>query len=580
MKTKGKDLFNYQPAPRDRKRNGFNMSYHSYFTCKPGMIVPNYIQEVRGGDYLEVTPSNFTRTQPMQTSAFTQIREYTDFFFVPYRLLWKWWPQFEAQLDNQISSYQPATGDSWSVPIIDIDAFRDWIKSSSSTAELYNPLVRMLDMLDIASLKDYESNDQVSKDVASIPAFNIFRPAAYQCIWSRYYRNSYWTPLYVDLFNFDNVGIGGKIVNRFIKDSYSLYHGLFEVRYAPWYKDSITGVIPTNMLKSLTSGPNGGNGSYGIFSQPNVVRADDNNHLSVVGSGTDNNTDNTGYSFFDTVNNTSVGLGYVSANAGSAAQNGDFVNVTAETIRMALAFDNYCRKRAMANKDIIGQISAVMGEKEEASRYMPLFLGSFSSDVNIGEVTATSSGSDGSNSSNVLGQIAGKGIASRQGDTIKFTAKEDGIVMGMHYIIPTSQLSGTTDPFNLKYSLFDYYSPEFDGLGMQAQPTYLLGSSRSDPGNFADVFGFAPRYCEYKSRLNVVHNDLGIGRSLASWCSPRPFLQSPSVENWMYVRPDSLDTIFGVKSDNSCNTDQFICHFRFDANKASDMSRLGVDFTY
>lgn len=553
------DVFTFQPAPKNRRRNDFNMSYHNYFTCKVGTLVPSYVQEVRGGDYLEIKPTNFTRTQPLKTSAFTQLREYTDFFFVPYRLLWKWWPEFETQLVDQFSSYRPANNsENYTVPVVDHTDFTSWLSTlKSSNFGQWNQACRLLDMLDIFSLDD--TSDWISSMANGFPTFNIFRPAAYQCIFENYYRNSYWTTKTVKSYNFDDFGVGG-----IVKDT-ARFAQLFALHQAPWYKDMATAVIPTNLAPSVANG--------GVFSEPHSQQTSSSSgdgYLNAVDSDKTSELSGSGYSFRE-ANNMSFGfVGFDQYGDGQFA-------VTANTIRMALAFDNYCRKRAMANKDIVGQLSALFGEKYEVNHFAPKFLKSFVSDINIGEVTATSSGSDGDASSNVLGQIAGKGIGSRQGDTIKFQADEDGIVMGIHYIIPTAQYNGIIDPFVTKAGLYDFYSPEFDGLGLQAQPTSILGANH--PGTNIDIYGFVPRYAEYKSRLNVLHNQLCRGRSLSAWASPRTYGKGTTIENLMYVPEDSLDSIFGVSATGQSNTDQFICHYFYDVGKASDMSRLGVDFT-
>ena len=56
-------------------RNGFDMSYHSYFTSPTGMLLPAYVQDVTPGDFLKLDVSNFTRTLPVNTAAFARIKK-------------------------------------------------------------------------------------------------------------------------------------------------------------------------------------------------------------------------------------------------------------------------------------------------------------------------------------------------------------------------------------------------------------------------------------------------------------------------------------------------------------------------
>lgn len=68
-------------------RNAFDLSERKCFTAKVGELLPVYLQEVLPGDKFDLKVQSFTRTQPVNTAAFTRIKEYYDYFFVPYRLL-------------------------------------------------------------------------------------------------------------------------------------------------------------------------------------------------------------------------------------------------------------------------------------------------------------------------------------------------------------------------------------------------------------------------------------------------------------------------------------------------------------
>ena len=88
-------------------RNGFDMSYHSYFTSPTGMLLPAFVQDVTPGDFLKLDVSNFTRTLPVNTAAFARIKEKMDFFFVPYRLIWRWFDQFYTSVKDMTTAYSP-----------------------------------------------------------------------------------------------------------------------------------------------------------------------------------------------------------------------------------------------------------------------------------------------------------------------------------------------------------------------------------------------------------------------------------------------------------------------------------------
>lgn len=69
-------------------RNGFDLSFKKNFTAKVGELLPVMCKEVLPGDSFKINLKAFTRTQPINTAAYARMKEYYDFFFVPYELLW------------------------------------------------------------------------------------------------------------------------------------------------------------------------------------------------------------------------------------------------------------------------------------------------------------------------------------------------------------------------------------------------------------------------------------------------------------------------------------------------------------
>ena len=70
-------------------RSGFDLSQRKEFSAKVGELLPIYWNLALPSEKYRFKPSYFTRTQPLQTSAYTRIREYFDIFEVPLNLLWK-----------------------------------------------------------------------------------------------------------------------------------------------------------------------------------------------------------------------------------------------------------------------------------------------------------------------------------------------------------------------------------------------------------------------------------------------------------------------------------------------------------
>ncbi|WP_337784915.1 major capsid protein [Prevotella sp.] len=78
-------------------RNSFDLSMRKAFTAKVGELLPVFCKEVLPGDKFNFKLNSFTRTSPVNSAAYTRIKEYYDYFFVPYRLLWRYFDQFITQ---------------------------------------------------------------------------------------------------------------------------------------------------------------------------------------------------------------------------------------------------------------------------------------------------------------------------------------------------------------------------------------------------------------------------------------------------------------------------------------------------
>ena len=87
-------------------RSGFDIGRKNAFTAKVGELLPVYWDISMPGDKYKINVEYFTRTQPVETSAYTRLREYFDFYAVPLRLLWKSAPSVLTQMQdiNQIQA--------------------------------------------------------------------------------------------------------------------------------------------------------------------------------------------------------------------------------------------------------------------------------------------------------------------------------------------------------------------------------------------------------------------------------------------------------------------------------------------
>ena len=70
-------------------KSGHDISAKNCFTAKVGELLPVWTDFAIPNSTYRFNLEYFTRTRPVQTSAYTRIREYFDFFAVPCDLIWK-----------------------------------------------------------------------------------------------------------------------------------------------------------------------------------------------------------------------------------------------------------------------------------------------------------------------------------------------------------------------------------------------------------------------------------------------------------------------------------------------------------
>ena len=78
-------------------RNAFDKTHRHMFTTNFGQILPIFCEWLSPGETIKLGYNGFTRTQPLQTAAFTRLKENVQYFFVPFQSLWKY---FEVQVNN------------------------------------------------------------------------------------------------------------------------------------------------------------------------------------------------------------------------------------------------------------------------------------------------------------------------------------------------------------------------------------------------------------------------------------------------------------------------------------------------
>lgn len=563
-------------------RNGFDLSFKKNFTAKAGELLPVMVKEVLPGDTFKINLKAFTRTQPVNTAAFARIREYYDFFFVPYDLLWNKSNTVLTQMyDNpqHAVSIDPTRNFvlSGEMPYMTSESIGSYINALSTASALANyksnyfgydrskASVKLLEYLGYGNYESFLANDWKSAPLMANLNQNIFGLLAYQKIYSDFYRDSQWERVSPSTFNVDYLdGSSMNLDNTYSTEFYQNYN-FFDLRYCNWQKDLFHGVLPHQQY-----------GETAVASiTPNITGKLTLSNFSTVGTSptTASGTATKNLPAFDTVGDLSILV-----------------------LRQAEFLQKWKEITQSGNKDYKDQLEKHWGVSVgDGFSELCTYLGGVSSSIDINEVVNTNI------TGSAAADIAGKGVGVSNGE-INFNSNgRYGLIMCIYHCLPL--LDYTTDmldPAFLKVNATDYAIPEFDRVGMQSMPLLqLMNPLRSFADASGLVLGYVPRYIDYKT--SVDQSVGGFKRTLNSWVisysnisvlkqvtlpddapAIEPSEPVPSVApmnfTFFKVNPDCLDPIFSVQAGDDTNTDQFLCSSFFDVKVVRNLDTDGLPY--
>ena len=515
--------------------NKFDLSHDKMLTAQMGKLYPVLCQEMVPGDRFRVQSDMMCRTMPLVSPAFGSLKAYVHYFFVPNRLLWNQWEDFitggETGEDRPVPPYV---------------SYADLIKDTSTRSG-------NKENAGLNALWDYFGlpigKDQGSSNINPTP-ISLLPFKAYRLIYNEYYRDQNVDPeLPV------NVSESGR---QFLSGaglfSFDTHYTIYRRR---WLKDYFTSALPTPQRGPDVMLP--------IQGQANV-QLDPDWQATAAGSRTTPAFRDMDYAASG-AELTQPGMLYGSASGGqtrysfgadkpdglahhlvydpNGSLSADLASATAVTIndlRRAIALQKFYEISARAGSRykemIMGHFHVT---PSDARLDRPEYLGGGVSTINITEVPQTSATGDIS----PQGNLAGKGFGIGRSNRSSFFAEEHGWLIGILSIIPDAiYFQGVNKMWN-RLNQEDYYWPSFAHLGEQPiQKSELI----CDPteNSWSKLFGYAPRYAEYKYSPNTIHGEFRT--TLANWTFARKlsagnlnsdFLSVPDINNPFVVQDDS-----------------------------------------
>lgn len=561
-------------------RSSFDLSSKKLFTAKIGEILPCYWQIAIPGTKYRISSDWFTRTVPVNTAAYTRIKEYYDFYAVPLRLISRALPQAFTQMTDYMTSAASNSANVsqlTSVPYAPVGNISAEIQARVSADTVDDAgfgfaygSCKLLDMLGYGSFigpantkKKEITTQYLGPNAASLSDgqnpliygtslnLNLLPIFAYQKIYFDFYSNSQWEKHLAYSYNVDYWDG---------KSSVEISADMIKLRYANYPKDYFLGVLPSSQYGSVAVLPSQVP-SYG----PTLVLAA---------------KDGAGSPLHNPANTDQISA--VSAAGPSARSVVINTNLSALSIRATEYLQRWKEVVQFSSKDYSDQMAAQFGIK--APEYMgnhAHYIGGWSNVININEVLNTNLTADNSQA-----VIAGKGVGSQSGHVINYDCgAEHQVIMCVYHAVPLLDWSlKGHNPQLLCTSISDFPQPAFDQLGMQPVPALALNNSPSSP---AGNIGYNLRYWQWKSAVDTVHGAFRPNAAYQSWVAPLQGSQiqvsgqsSLSYQSFK-IRPQQLNSIFEPQvttSNYNVAYDQLLCNVNFQVYAVQNLDRNGLPY--
>lgn len=605
---------------------GFDIGSKNLFTAKVGELLPLYWDmAIPDCDY-DIDLAYFTRTRPVQTAAYTRIREYFDFYAVPCDLLWKSFDSAVIQM-GEVAPVQSKTlldplTVGTDIPFCYLSDLNDasvfsggnvslgtTVSVPSSFGNIFgfnrgdttHKLLTYLNYGNFVSVTTNgvgtESNRWWNTSFTStvVPiysqkylnnnAVSLFPLLAYQKIYQDFFRWSQWensdpTSYNVDYYNGNGSLFGSGNLRGSIpaSNSYWKRDNMFSLRYCNWNKDMFMGILPNSQFGDVAVVNLGDSGSgtipVGLISDTEVFTQ----VFNATAMSTVSDTSAIGIS----------GSQPVSARQSMVARinNADVASFSILALRQAEALQKWKEITQSVDTNYRDQIKAHFGINTPASMsHMAQYIGGVARNLDISEVVNNNLYEDGSEA-----VIYGKGVGSGSGKMRYHTGSQYCIIMCIYHAMPLLDyaVSGQ-DPQLLCTSVEDLPIPEFDNIGMEAVPaTTLFNSVNFDESNVNEFLGYNPRYWPWKSKIDRVHG--AFTTTLKDWVAPiddnylykwfNPQSGSSSTISWPFfkVNPNTLDSIFAVAADSIWESDQLLINCDISCKVVRPLSQDGMPY--
>lgn len=522
MSRNAETRFALNPTNLDISRSKFNRNHSLKTSFNVGDVVPFYVDEVLPGDTFQLKTSLVARMQTLITPMMDNIYLDTYFFFVPNRLTWQHWKEFNGE--NTQSSWYPSV--EYSVPQLTAPASAGW---------------------SVGTLADYFG---IPTGVSGL-SVNALPFRAYALIMNEWFRDENLSdPLSVPV---DDATVVGVNTGNYITD---VAKGGLPFKAAK-YHDYFTSCLPAPQKGPDVLIPGGTGANVPVVPLEAEVSSD---LLTgqVYKARQSDGTAMTGNAAIYFQRGTQSGFDMQTGGVSQtpiisnlwAVGDSSLASATINQLRLAFQIQKLYERDARGGTRYIEILKSHFGVTSPDARLQrPEYLGGNRIPININQVVQSSAtATEGT----PLGDTAAFSLTTdTHGDFIK-SFVEHGFIIGVMVARYDHTYQQGLERFWSRKDRFDYYWPVFANIGEQAvlnKEIYAQGNEKDD-----EVFGYQEAWADYRYKPSRVTGEMrsSAPTSLDVWHLADEYTQLPTLsDSWIREDKSNVDRVLAVTSNVS-----------------------------
>lgn len=531
--------FALNPTRIDMSRSTFPRNSSIKTSFNVGDIVPFYVDEVLPGDTFDVSTSKVVRMPSLMTPIMDNIYLDTYFFFVPNRLVWSHWREFNGE--NTQSAWIPEV--QYEVPQLTAPATTGWA---------------------VGTIADYFG---IPTGVPGL-SVNALPFRAYALIMNEWFRDqNLCDPLSIPV---DDATVAGVNTGTFVTD---VAKGGKPYKAAK-YHDYFTSALPAPQKGPDVQIPVADAGQYAVVGNGFGLALTDGTSIGafagVAGGSVDPNQQiypPVSYGALGSAPGTAPSGNFVygkvvgvptAAQLGDNLQNSGLIalstgNAQAATInqlRTAFQIQKLYERDARGGTRYIEILKSHFGVTSPDARLQrPEYLGGNRVPININQVLQQSGTANGTTPQ---GTPTGQSLTTDVHSDFKKSFVEHGFIIGVMVARYNHTYQQGLERFWSRKSRFDYYWPVFANLGEMAilnKEIYAQGNEKDD-----EVFGYQEAWADYRYKPSRVTGEMRstAAQSLDIWHLGDDYSTLPSLSpEWIQEDDSVIDRVIAVSQQNA-----------------------------